>query len=67
MNLLVVGACFAGAVYARELPDASHRVAVIDRRPHIVGNADDRVDRAGTRVYDYGPHLFHTSSEDVVA
>jgi UDP-galactopyranose mutase len=67
MNVLVVGAGFAGAVHARELAEAGHRVTVIDRRPHIGGNAYDRVDETGTRVHVYGPHLFHTNNEAVVA
>ena len=33
--LLVVGAGFAGAIYARELAEKGFRVDVIDRRPHV--------------------------------
>jgi UDP-galactopyranose mutase len=62
---LVVGAGFAGAVHARELAEAGHRVTVIDKRPHIAGNAFDYVDHNGVRVHKYGPHLFHTSMEHV--
>lgn len=65
-EVLVVGAGFAGATYARELADAGHRVQVIDRRPHIAGNAYDEVSADGTRVHLYGPHLFHTSNARVV-
>ncbi len=66
-NILVVGAGFAGAVHARVLAEAGHRVEVIDRRDHIAGNAYDEVDANGVRVHRYGPHLFHTSNERVVA
>jgi UDP-galactopyranose mutase len=65
-RILVVGAGLAGATYARELADAGHRVEVIDRRPHIAGNAFDEVDETGVRRHVYGPHLFHTSSERVM-
>jgi hypothetical protein len=51
---------FAGAVHARELAEAGHDVRVLDRRPHIGGNAFDEVDANGVRVHRYGPHLFHT-------
>lgn len=65
MTYLVVGAGFSGATIARELADAGHRVDVIDRRPHVAGNAYDRVNEYGIRVHDYGPHLFHTSNKVV--
>ena len=43
------------------------RSTVIDRRPHIAGNAFDEVDSTGIRRHVYGPHLFHTKSERVMA
>lgn len=64
-RILVVGAGFAGAVYARTLAEAGFGVEVIDRRPHIAGNAYDAVDANGVRVHHYGPHLFHTSNREV--
>ena len=63
---LVVGAGFAGAVYARILAEQGHAVELIDRRDHIAGNAYDFVDVNGIRVHRYGPHLFHTNDADVV-
>ncbi|MDF1631548.1 FAD-dependent oxidoreductase [Mycoplana sp. MJR14] len=66
-RILVVGAGFAGACYARSLAEAGYRVTVIDQRDHIAGNAYDYVDENGKRVHRYGPHLFHTSNETVVA
>ena len=66
MNYLVVGAGFAGAVYARELAEAGHSVTVIASRDHIAGNAYDYINEEGIRVHKYGPHIFHTSNERVV-
>ena len=63
----MVGAGFAGAVYARTLAEAGYAVEVIDRRDHIGGNAYDSVDENGIRVHRYGPHLFHTNNDAVVA
>jgi UDP-galactopyranose mutase len=40
-------------------------VLVIDRRPHIAGNAHDHLDEAGVLIHRYGPHLFHTNSQRV--
>lgn len=38
---------------------------VVDRRPHIAGNAYDRRDDAGILIHQYGPHIFHTNSQDI--
>ena len=64
-SILIVGAGFAGAVYARTLAEAGFSVHVIDRRDHIAGNAADWVDGNGVRVHRYGPHLFHTNATAV--
>ncbi|MBB5374051.1 FAD-dependent oxidoreductase [Acidocella aromatica] len=66
MRILVVGAGFSGAVYARTLAEAGHDITVIDKRPHIGGNAYDFIDANGVRVHHYGPHLFHTKSHRVI-
>jgi UDP-galactopyranose mutase len=65
MDTLIVGAGFAGATTARELAEAGERVLVIDKRPHIAGNAFDRLDDAGVLIHAYGPHIFHTNSDKV--
>jgi UDP-galactopyranose mutase len=41
------------------------KVLLIDKRPHIGGNAYDHYDEAGILVHKYGPHIFHTNSKDV--
>jgi UDP-galactopyranose mutase len=67
-DVLIVGAGFAGSVSARKLAEEhGRRVLVIDRRPHVGGNAYDTVDEHGVLVHRYGPHIFHTNAESVVA
>jgi hypothetical protein len=39
------------------------RVLLVDRRPHIGGNAYDRTTTHGVLVHRYGPHIFHTNSD----
>jgi UDP-galactopyranose mutase len=65
-DVLVVGAGFAGSVMAeRFAADGGKRVLVIDRREHIGGNAFDEEDAAGILIHRYGPHIFHTNSDEV--
>jgi UDP-galactopyranose mutase len=65
---LVVGAGFAGATLAERLAtQRGERVLVIDRRSHVAGNAYDHADAAGVMVHRYGPHIFHTNSQAIVA
>ncbi len=39
---------------------------MVDRRPHVAGNAYDCVDASGILIYRYGPHIFHTNARSVV-
>jgi len=65
---LIVGAGFSGSVLAERLASQrGERVLVIDKRDHIAGNAYDHLDDAGVMVHRYGPHIFHTNSDEVVA
>lgn len=65
-DVLVVGAGFAGAVMAERLAtDGGKKVLVIDRRPHIAGNAYDLPNEDGILYHLYGPHIFHTNSEEI--
>jgi UDP-galactopyranose mutase len=66
-DYLIVGAGFAGSVIAERLATSSNkRVLVIDRRPHFGGNAYDVHDKAGVLIHQYGPHIFHTNSDEIV-
>lgn len=65
MNILIIGAGFAGSVCSRELAEAGHQILVVDRRDHIAGNAFDIKDEHGILIHQYGPHIFHTNSERI--
>jgi UDP-galactopyranose mutase len=65
-DYLIVGAGFAGSVLAERLArDFGKKVLIIDKRPHIGGNAYDHYDKEGILVHRYGPHIFHTNSREV--
>ena len=66
-DYLIVGAGFAGSVLAERLAAGlGKRVLVVDRRPHIGGNAYDYHDEAGVLIHRYGPHIFHTNAQRIV-
>src|SRR5687768_3603807 len=66
-DYLVVGAGFAGSVIAERLASQHDaHVLVVDRRPHVGGNAYDHLDEAGVLIHQYGPHIFHTNSDEIV-
>jgi len=66
-DTLVVGAGYAGSIMAERLAtQCGQSVLVVDRRPHIAGNAYDYPDEHGVRVHAYGPHIFHTNARGVV-
>ena len=63
-DYLIVGAGLYGATFARLARDAGRRVLVIDKRPHVGGNAyTERI--CDIEVHRYGAHIFHTSDERV--
>ncbi|MFL6201005.1 MAG: UDP-galactopyranose mutase [Thermoanaerobaculia bacterium] len=65
-DYLIVGAGYAGSVLAERLArGAGKKVLLVDRRPHIGGNAYDCYDDAGILIHKYGPHIFHTNSKEV--
>ncbi|MBB6258662.1 UDP-galactopyranose mutase [Xanthomonas arboricola] len=66
-DYLIIGAGFAGSVLAERLAAGlGKRVLVVDRRPHIGGNAYDFHDDAGVLIHRYGPHIFHTNAQRIV-
>ena len=67
-DYLVVGAGFAGSIIAERLAAGSKKkVLLIDKRPHIAGNAYDHKDAAGVLIHKYGPHIFHTNSQEIIS
>ncbi|MFC3069508.1 UDP-galactopyranose mutase [Phenylobacterium soli] len=65
-DYLIVGAGFAGSVLAERLSSQlGKKVLLVDRRSHVGGNAYDEKDAAGVLMHRYGPHIFHTNSDEV--
>ena len=68
-DLVVVGSGLFGLTVAQQCAERfGCRVTVLDRRPHIGGNAySEKESTTGIEVHRYGAHLFHTSNERVWA
>jgi len=66
-DLVVVGSGFFGLTVAeRAATELDARVLVLERRPHIGGNAYSEAEpETGIEIHRYGAHLFHTSNERV--
>ena len=65
MNILTVGAGIYGCTIARLLTNSGNDVKIIDKRPNIGGNCYDKYMEENYYVHVYGPHVFHTSNEEV--
>ena len=62
----IVGAGFAGSVLAERIAnELGETVLLIDKRDHIGGNAYDCLNADGLLIHRYGPHIFHTNSEQI--
>ena len=65
-DYLIVGCGFAGSVLAERLATQhGARILMIDKRDHIGGNAYDEKNADGILYHKYGPHIFHTNSDEV--
>ena len=66
-DLVVVGSGFFGLTIAeRCATQLGLKVLVLERRPHIGGNAYSEAEpETGIEVHKYGAHLFHTSNKRV--
>ena len=65
-DYLIVGAGFAGSVLAERLASQlDKKILIVDKRNHIGGNTFDYYNTEGILVHKYGPHIFHTNSEEV--
>ena len=64
MDYLIVGSGLFGAVFAREMTDRGKKCLIIEKRSHIGGNVYSE-SHNGIEVHTYGPHIFHTNSDEI--
>jgi len=63
-DYLIIGSGFFGSICAYELNKKGYKVCIIEKRTHIGGNCYTSV-KKGIHIHEYGPHIFHTSNEEV--
>lgn len=63
-KVIIVGSGLSGATCARILAENGFKVKIIDKNNHIGGNVYDEKEE-GIFVQKYGPHIFHTNSQEV--
>ena len=63
-DFLIVGAGLFGSTFAQQAKERGKNCLIIDKRNHTAGNAyTEKIE--GINVHKYGPHIFHTSDEDI--
>jgi UDP-galactopyranose mutase len=63
-DYLIIGSGFFGSICAHELNKRGYKICILEKRNHIGGNCYTS-NRDGINVHEYGPHIFHTSNEEV--
>src|SRR5207302_1282798 len=64
-DYLIVGAGFAGSVLAERLAAGSDKkVLIVDKRPHIGGNAHDCHDHPRLPIHKYRAPILHPNTKD---
>ena len=63
---LIIGTGYSACVLAERIAtQLGKRVIMVEKRSHIGGNAYDYYNEHGHLVHKYGPHIFHTKSQQV--
>lgn len=63
-DYVIVGSGFFGSICAYELNKKGYKCLVLEKRNHIGGNCHTE-NRDDIHIHTYGPHIFHTSNENV--
>ena len=64
---LVIGLGLSGCVAARLLADAGYQVTCFEKESNIGGSLIELTGSNGIRFQYFGPHIFHTNSENIYA
>ena len=63
-DYVIIGSGFFGSICAYELNKLGFKCLVLEKRNHIGGNCFTEK-KDNINIHKYGPHIFHTSNEEV--
>lgn len=63
-DYLIVGCGLFGSTFAHKAKLNNKKVLIIDKRNHIGGNCYTEI-KDNIHIHKYGPHIFHTNSEEI--
>lgn len=64
-KICILGSGIAGCVMARCLAEKGYDITIFEKNDFIGGNCHDYFDANGILIHKFGPHIFHTSFEEV--
>lgn len=64
-NITIIGCGISSATLANILANKGWNVTIYEKTNHVGGNCFDSFDSNGILIHNFGPHIFHTSYEDV--
>lgn len=62
---MIVGCGISAATVANVLANKGWKVTIYEKQGFVGGNCYDSYDKDGILIHNFGPHIFHTSYEDV--
>ncbi len=66
-KIIIIGTGFSGSILARKIAEeCGRKVKIVEKRPHIGGNAYDEYDENGILIQKYGPHFLNTNNYEVI-
>lgn len=63
-DYIIIGSGLFGSICAYELNKLGYKILVLESRNHIGGNCYTE-NKNNINIHTYGPHVFHTSNDDV--
>lgn len=65
-EIVIIGSGLTGSYLARELAENGEKILIFEKNNHIGGQLYDYIDKdTNCLVSKYGPHIFHTSNQQV--
>lgn len=64
-DYVVVGCGLFGSTFVQQAIENGKKCLIIDKRNHIAGNCYTEKTAEGIDLHKYGPHIFHTNSDQI--